>query len=81
VYQYSTSFTAATALAEEIFSGDKGAVRRYLDFISAGGSDYPVEILKKAGIDMTSSGPFEKTMATMNRTMDEIEAILARQGK
>ncbi len=81
VYQYSTSFTAATALAEEVFSGDKGAVPRYLDFISAGGSDYPVEILKKAGVDMTTSGPFEKTMATMNRTMDEIEAILGRQGK
>lgn len=81
VYQYSTSFTAATALAEELFGGDKGAVQRYLDFISAGGSDYPVEILKKAGVDMTTSGPFEKTMAAMNRTMDEIEAILARQGK
>ncbi len=81
VYQYSTSFTAATALAEEVNSGDKAAVKRYLDFISAGGSDYPVEILKKAGVDMTTSGPFEKTMITMNRTMDEIEAILSRQGK
>ncbi len=81
VYQYSTSFTAATALAEEVFSGVDGAVERYLDFISAGGSDYPVEILKKAGVDMTTSGPFEKTMLAMNRTMDEIEAILARQGK
>ncbi len=81
VYQYSTSFTAATALAEEVNSGDKAAVKRYLDFISAGGSDYPVEILKKAGVDMTTSGPFEKTMVTMNRTMDEIEAILSRQGK
>jgi oligoendopeptidase F len=81
VYQYSTSFTAATALAEEVFSGTGGAVQRYLDFISAGGSDYPVEILKKAGVDMTTSGPFEKTILTMNRTMDEIEAILARQGK
>ncbi|MDI9433826.1 MAG: oligoendopeptidase F [Planctomycetota bacterium] len=81
VYQYSTSFTAATALAEEVFSGVDGAVERYLDFISAGGSDYPVEILKQAGVDMTTSGPFEKTMLAMNRTMDEIETILARQGK
>lgn len=81
VYQYSTSFTAATALAEEVTSGDEAAVKRYLDFISAGGSDYPVEILKNAGVDMTTSGPFEKTMVTMNRTIDEIETILSRQGK
>jgi len=79
VYQYSTSFTAATALAEAVFSGEEGAVQRYLDFISAGGSDYPIEILKQAGVDMTTSDPFRKTMAAMNRTMDEIEAILARQ--
>lgn len=79
VYQYSTSFTAATALAEEVRSGDPGAARRYLKFISAGGSDYPIAILKEAGIDMTTAGPFEKTMAVMNRTMDEIEAILARR--
>jgi oligoendopeptidase F len=79
VYQYATSFTAATALAEAVFSGEEGAVQRYLDFISAGGSDYPIEILKRAGVDMTTSDPFKKTMAAMNRTMDEIEAILARQ--
>lgn len=79
VYQYSTSFTAATALAEEVRSGDEGAAQRYLKFISAGGSDYPIAILKEAGIDMTTAGPFEKTMAVMNRTMDEIEAILARR--
>jgi oligoendopeptidase F len=79
VYQYSTSFTAATALAEAVFSGEGGAVQRYLDFISAGGSDYPIEILKQAGVDMTTSEPFQKTMAAMNRTMDEIEAILARR--
>ncbi len=81
VYQYATSFTAATALAEAVFEGEKGAVQRYLDFISAGGSDYPIEILKRAGVDMTTPEPFEKTMAAMNRTMDEIEAILARQGQ
>jgi oligoendopeptidase F len=79
VYQYSTSFTAATALAEAVFSGEEGAARRYLAFISAGGSDYPIDILKAAGVDMTAAGPFDKTMAAMNRTMDQIEAILARR--
>ena len=79
VYQYATSFTAATALAEEVLAGTEDVAQRYLDFISAGGSDYPIEILKRAGVDMTSAEPFEKTMAAMNRTMDEIEAILARR--
>jgi oligoendopeptidase F len=80
VYQYSTSFTAATAMAEEVLSGRPDAAQRYLDFISAGGSDYPIEILKKAGVDMTTPEPFRKTMAAMNRTIDEIESILARRG-
>jgi oligoendopeptidase F len=77
IYQYATSFTASTALAEEVFAGRPGAVQRYLDFISAGGSGYPIEILKKAGVDMTTAEPFHKTMAAMDRTIDQIEAILA----
>jgi oligoendopeptidase F len=79
VYQYSTSFTAATALAEETLSGSEDAARRYLRLISAGGSDYPIAILKEAGVDMTTPEPFQKTMAVMNRTMDQIEEILARR--
>jgi oligoendopeptidase F len=76
VYQYATSFTASTALSEKVSSGEKGALEKYIEFISAGGSDYPINILKKAGVDMTSPEPFNKTIAVMNRTMDEIEAIL-----
>jgi len=81
VYQYSTSFTASTALSEEVLGGKDGAADRCIEFLSAGGSDYPIEILKKAGVDMTTAEPFNKTMVAMNRTMDEIEAILARKGK
>jgi oligoendopeptidase F len=79
VYQYSTSFTAATALAEEVLSGKEGVAPRYLDFLSAGGSDYPIEVLKRAGVDMTTTEPFRTTMAVMNRLMDEIETILAHR--
>lgn len=79
VYQYSTSFTAATALAQEVLEGQGDAASRYLRFISAGGSDYPIAILKDVGLDMTTPEPFQKTMAVMNRTMDEIETILARE--
>ncbi|MGB2867308.1 MAG: oligoendopeptidase F [Bacteroidota bacterium] len=81
VYQYATSFTASTALSEQVLAGDKTATKRYLDFLSAGGSDYPIELLKKAGVDMTTSKPFELTMKKMNRVMDEMERILNGSGK
>lgn len=80
VYQYATSFTASTALAEKVIGGEDGAVERVLRFLSAGGSKYPIELLKAAGVDMTVSEPFDRTIAAMNRTMDEIERILDRKG-
>jgi oligoendopeptidase F len=76
VYQYATSFTAATALSEVVLSKEAGAVEKYIAFLSAGGSDYPIELLKKAGVDMTTAEPFNKTMAAMNRMMDEMETAL-----
>lgn len=81
VYQYSTSFTASTALSEKILSREKGAVENFLRFLSAGGSSYPIDLLKTAGVDMTTAEPFQKTMSAMNRTMDEIEKILAKKNK
>ena len=81
VYQYSTSFTASTSLAEKVLSGDKKALDKYIEFLSAGGSDYPIELLKKAGVDMTTSEPFDKTIVSMNKVMDEIEVILNKRGK
>ena len=81
VYQYATSFTASTALAEKVINKEKDAVDKYIEFISAGGSDYPINILKEAGVDMTTSEPFQKTMQAMNRTMDEIEKILDKKKK
>jgi oligoendopeptidase F len=76
VYQYATSFTASIALSEAIIEGEPGAVEKALTFLAAGGSDYPINILKKAGVDMTTAAPFHKTMAAMNHIMDEIEVIL-----
>ncbi|MBW8330964.1 MAG: oligoendopeptidase F [Prolixibacteraceae bacterium] len=81
VFQYSTSFTASISLAEKVMTGDKQALKNYMEFLSAGGSDYPVELLKKAGVDMNSSDPFEKTTASMNKVMDEIEKILDKRKK
>lgn len=81
VFQYSTSFTASISLAEKVMSGDKAARDKYIEFLSAGGSDYPIELLKKAGVDMTTSEPFDKTIESMNKVMDEIEKILDKKEK
>jgi oligoendopeptidase F len=74
VFQYATSFTAAEALSEKVLAGDEEARRRYLQFLSSGTSKYPIELLKDAGVDMTSDEPLDLTIRKMNRVMDEIEA-------
>ena len=60
-------------------AGDRAARDRYLQFLSAGGSKYPIELLRDAGVDMTSDEPLELTMKTMNRVIDEMETILAKR--
>jgi len=79
VYQYATSFTASMALAEKVMSGEKGIVEKYLNFLASGSTDYPIELLKKAGVDMTTNEPFEKAIQAMNKLMDEIETILDKK--
>jgi oligoendopeptidase F len=79
VFQYATSFTASEALAAKVKSGDADATRRYVAFLNAGGSKYPIELLKDAGVDMTSDEPLDLTVRQMNRVMDEMERILARR--
>jgi oligoendopeptidase F len=60
-------------------SGDANATKKYLSFLSAGGSKYPIDLLKDAGVDMTTDEPLDLTMKEMNRVMDEMEKILARR--
>jgi oligoendopeptidase F len=79
VFQYATSFTASGALSEEVLAGDKGTTDRYLAMLKSGGSDYPINLLKKAGLDMTTEEPLSLTMKKMNRIMDEMESILNRK--
>jgi oligoendopeptidase F len=79
VFQYATSFTAATALSEGVLApGAAGtaATKRYIQFLSSGGSKHPIDILKDAGVDMTTDAPLELTVKKMNRVMDEIEKML-----
>ena len=77
VFQYATSFTASAALSEKVLAGDPAATKRYLAFLSAGGSKYPIDLLKDAGVDMTTDEPLRLTLQKMNRVMDEMEKLLA----
>ena len=81
VYQYATSFTASAALSEKVLAGDPAATKRYLTFLSSGGSKYPIDLLKDAGVDMTSDEPLNLTLQKMNRVMDEMEKIIAKTPK
>ena len=81
VFQYATSFTAAEALSQRVLGGDKAATTRYLNFLSSGGSKYPIELLKEAGVDMTTDEPLDLTVRKMNQVMDEMEAILTKRGQ
>jgi oligoendopeptidase F len=78
VYQYATSFTASAALSEKVLAGDPAATKRYLTFLSSGGSKYPIDLLKDAGVDMTSDEPLNLTLQKMNRVMDEMEKLIAK---
>jgi oligoendopeptidase F len=81
VFQYATSFTASSALAEKVKAGDAEAMRRYLAFLRAGGSKYPIDLLKDAGVDMTTDEPLDLTMKAMTRVMDEMEAMLGKRAR
>ena len=79
VFQYATSFTASSALAEKVKAGGAAAAeatKRYLTFLGSGGSNYPIELLKEAGVDMTTDEPLQLTVREMNRVMDEMEKLL-----
>lgn len=75
VFQYATSFTASTALAATVQAGDADARARYLRFISSGGSKYPIDLLRDAGVDMTTDDPLDLTIRKMERVMDEVEQL------
>jgi oligoendopeptidase F len=81
VYQYATSIAASALFAERVVANEPGALTRYVDLLRAGGSGYPYELVKKAGVDLATPAPYQALAARMNMIMDEIEAILDRQKK
>lgn len=76
VYQYVTGYSAATALADQIQKEGQPAQARYINFLRSGGSDYSIDILKRAGVDMSSPKPIEITLQKFSSLLDELEKIL-----
>lgn len=76
VYQYATGYSAATAISAKILSEGESARDNYIEFLKSGSSDYPVELLKTAGVDMASPEPVKMAMETFKNLVDELEKML-----
>ncbi|WP_407857217.1 oligoendopeptidase F [Enterococcus hailinensis] len=76
VYQYATGFSAASALAKHIAEGDEQALENYLTYLKSGSSDYPIEVMKKAGVDMTQPAYIEDAMEIFALRLDELEQLV-----
>jgi oligoendopeptidase F len=75
VYQYATGISGAHALVDGILSGKLNAASKYLEFLKAGGSIYPLEALQKAGVDLTSPEPVEKAFGVLSGLVDKLEQL------
>ena len=80
VYQYSTGFAAASALAEKIVHGSQDDRDRYIEYLKAGKSDYPLNIMRKAGVDMEKEDYLNDAFAVFERRLDEFEALVDKLG-
>jgi oligoendopeptidase F len=76
VYKYATGISAAVALSQRVLSGDSGSVDSYLNFLCSGGSRFPLETLKAAGVDMATPAPIESTLKLFERRLAELEELL-----
>jgi oligoendopeptidase F len=77
VYQYTTGISGANALASRILRGEAGAVERYLGFLKAGSSVYPLEALQRAGVDLSTPRPIEEAFAVLSGLVDRLEKLVA----
>lgn len=81
VFQYATGFSAASALADKIVENEPDALEKYLTYLKSGNSDYPIEVMKKAGVDMTQSAYIEEAMKVFEARLDELEALIGELDK
>lgn len=80
VFQYATGFAAASALADKIVNGTEQDKTDYLNYLRAGSSDYPLDVIAKAGVDMTSSDYLNAAFAVFEKRLTELEALVAKHG-
>lgn len=78
VYQYATGFAAANYLADKVVHGTQADIDRYLDYLKAGNSDYPLNVIKKAGVDMTTSAYLDAAFRIFEERLDELEALIEK---
>ena len=78
VYQYATGFAAATALANKITYGSQEDKEKYLDFLKSGSSDYPINVMQKAGVDMTKSDYLEDAFKVFAERLDEFTDLIKK---
>lgn len=78
VFQYATGFSAAVALSQQILTEGQPAVDRYLKFLSSGSADYPLNLLREAGVDMTQPEPIQAAMRVFDNLLDEMEELLVK---
>ena len=78
VYQYATGFAAASYLADKVIHGTQADIDRYLDYLKAGNSDYPLNVIKKAGVDMTTSAYLDAAFRIFEERLDELEALIEK---
>ena len=76
VYKYATGLSAAVTLSQRVLHGESGAVEKYLGFLKSGGSKFPLETLRNAGVDMTTAEPIKSTVALFEKRLKELEALL-----
>ncbi|NLC03107.1 MAG: oligoendopeptidase F [Tissierellia bacterium] len=76
VFQYATGFSAAVALSEKILKEGDNATEKYLEFLKSGESDYPINVLKKAGVDMTTKEPVNNAMALFRKLVEEMDSLI-----
>src|SRR6202011_5386359 len=76
VYKYATGISAAVALSQRVLSGESGSVEAYLNFLRSGGSVFPLDALKVAGVDMTTAAPIASTLELFVRRVAELETLL-----
>ena len=78
VYQYATGIAGAHALAERVLTGDPQARESYMAFLNAGGSMYPLDALKMAGVDLSSPEPVQKAFDMMGEYVDRLEKLIPK---